>query len=109
VPESFAGSVCTSALDTCEEIAEAYAFLVDEYGPACGLDAACHFVPGHCQVGLGSTCYYALSTKVAAADLEALAQRFSELECFDPDEPICECPAPPESVDCLDGLCGFAF
>lgn len=109
VPRSFEASVCTADLATCEEVEAVYEFLVNDYGTHCGFDTACHLVTGHCTEGLGSGCYYPLTTKVAFADLQALAIRFEELGCFDPDEPICECPPPPDRVSCENGRCDFSF
>jgi hypothetical protein len=66
-------------------------------------------VGGHCVIGLGGGCYFVASSRLPDEWLSALAGRFVELGCVDPDLPICECPAPPERVDCFDGVCAFDF
>ncbi len=99
--------VCTDNLETCNQVANLYDFLVDSFSQ-CGGDA-CHVLAGHCTVGLGG-CHYGVTTALEQADLNELAARWVDLGCFDPADPICECPAPPETVGCSESnICELGF
>jgi hypothetical protein len=100
-PDSF---VCTSALSECDGVQAVYEFLTGDYGVLCDGELECQVVFGHCGVGLGG-CFYALSSRVDPADLDALAERFTALGCTGP---VCRCIRPPESAVCAGIGCQFA-
>ncbi len=102
VPDGIDSLVCTSALETCEDVRAVYDLITRDLGRLCDGEE-CHVVLGDCGIGLGD-CYYAVSTRIRQEDLAALARRFGELRCVGP---VCFCAPPPDEAVCRGGGCEF--
>ena len=97
------GPVCTNDLRTCDEVFELYRFLTEEDGALCEGPDSCHYVDGHCAVGLGG-CFYFVNQSVRSQHLDALARRWNELgPCA---AWVCDCGRPQRMPACTDGRCG---
>jgi hypothetical protein len=101
VPAAPDFSVCTSHLTRCEDIEAVYQYFVEDFGSVCVPNEGCHAVLGGCAAGLGG-CNHAVNTRVAQADIYALARRYRELDCS---RFVCECIGPPSGVRCVAGRC----
>jgi hypothetical protein len=95
---------CTSELKSCEDVLAVYE-LVIAGGRRCRAELGCHIVFGHCGIGLGG-CYHAVNRTVRQEHLDALAQRFVELNgTIDCVRPVCACAPPPRDAVCADQAC----
>ncbi len=97
--EGVAGPAC--AAPSCPSLEAEYLARIAQ--TACGADADCHLVDGHCGVGLGG-CYHAVSGDVTQAELDAIAAEWTALRC-DVGRPVCDCAPRPDSVQCATGAC----
>ena len=84
----------------CEELETSYAEAVRS-ASVCRQDADCQILNGQCGSGLGG-CYEFVNQTLSQEDLNALGRRYGT-EC---DGPVCDCPPPPNSVACIEGVCG---
>lgn len=83
----------------CGDIEAEYESLVTM--TACQGDEQCKIIQGHCGVGLGG-CDYAVNLGVSEAELDQLAQAYTNANCTNG---VCDCAPPPMSAVCMDGTC----
>jgi hypothetical protein len=102
-PNSDDSLVCVHDLVACEDVREVFQFVTTQLLATCDPSVGCHLAWSQCDELLG-TCYYPVSTLVRQQYVGALNLRYQQLGCFGP---VCDCPAPPEIVDCIDGSCQF--
>ena len=107
LPPALGGTICTRDLESCRDVERVYEALTGPAGSACRPEIGCHILFGHCGVGLGG-CYYAVSRTVRQEHLDALSERYIELDglatCA---SGVCRCARPPERAVCIDGECQF--
>ena len=87
----------------CDAITEEYERLITE-GQRCEAPGTCVILNGHCGIGIGG-CYHGASG-LTQEELDAVAERWRLAGCTGP---VCDCPAPPESVRCDAGGCLLRF
>ena len=88
---------------SCADIQEMYMKLTGPMKQACSATTTCTLVKGHCMMGLGDACWYALDGTVPQDKLDKAAAEWNQHGC---QGTICNsCGPMPSDAACNEGMC----